>query len=193
MKDLIGKNIKVLQGSSRLISVQGNEAIVLEKFKNVLNVYVCVLDDSNLVTSYVAYNDLKQHAVLDFLCSTDKGKTIVTGIRIGPLHKGDHLRRIVVLKNKRKSDASHFIKVEPYTRKDSEWEHNGSGWIPVTRLGHKVSGLIVFIRNMLDDALIKINDQHTQEGVFFLDEGYEVYIESVMDSFAFGKLIPRGL
>jgi hypothetical protein len=192
MKDLTGTNIKALQGNSRLITIKGEEAIIFEKYKDYLSIYVCVLDDS-VIKSFFAFHELRQQEVLSFLEVTDKGRTLTTGIRVGPLNKGSHLRRIVILKNKKKDNATHFIKVEPLTTKDADWENNGSGWVPVTNLSHKAPGLVVFIRDVQQEDLIEISPVYTETGIFFLHEKYEVYVENVMKSYAFGKLIPRQL
>jgi hypothetical protein len=191
MKDLTGRNIKSLQGNSRLISIQGEEAVMVEKYKGKVSIYVCVLED-HVVKSFFAFHELEQEELSQFLDAVDPSKKLTPGLRIGPLCKGDHFRRIIVRINKKK-EATHFIKVEPLSRKDRGWEHNGSGWSSITNLGGKAPGLIIFIRDIPDEALIQIDERYTKEGVFFLSEGYEVYIENVKERYAFGKLIPRGL
>jgi len=192
MKNLIGMNVKALHGKARLIVSKEDEAVVFEKYKSSLTVYVCSLEN-NIIVAYYSYHNIKQSALSEFLIGASKQTTLTPGCRIGHLQKGEHIRRIIVLRNQRSNDAPFLIKVEPYTKKDEQWTHNGSGWVPVTHLGQRVSGLIVFLRDISPDDLIEIDENYSKEGVYFLDEQYEVYVENVRNSYAFGKLIPRNI
>jgi len=77
----------------------------------------------------------------------------------------------------------------PASPKDASWASNGSGWVPVAGLGPKTPGLIVFLRNLnVEKDLLPLKDE---ENVFFLNDKYEVYIETVLKSYAFGRLVER--
>jgi len=185
MKDLSGRSIKSLVGDSRLIFNKENEAIVVEKYQGKLSFYICALDNENIVQHFFAYEDVEAAKFVSFLSS---GQALVEGIRIGPLFHGEHVRRIVVLKDNRNGTDSFFFKTIPLSPKESSWENNGSGWAPVAGLGPKAPGLIVFLRNLNEQDLLPLKDAND---VFFLHEKYEVYIETVLKSYAFGRLVER--
>lgn len=184
MKDLSGRSIKSLIGDSRVLFTKENEALVVEKYQGKLGFYICSLED-NTIQHFFGYEDVEVAKMLAFL---SLGQALVEGIRIGPMFMGEHVRRIVVLKDKRNEIDSFFFKTMPISPKDAAWQSNGSGWAPVAGLGPKTPGLIVFLRNLNPIDLIPLKDE---ESVFFLDEKYEVYIETVLKSYAFGRLVER--
>lgn len=193
MRDLTGKHVQSLQGSSRHIVVRGDEALILEKYKNQLSVHICALDAESIIRHFYTFDGAYQDELQRFLSDVERSKVLVPGIRIGPLFKNGHIRRIVMLQNKKKTDATFFFKTIPFTEKDRGWKYNRSGWVPVTQLGSQVSGMIVFIREIMLEDLLEITEAYTAEGVYFLHDKHEVYVESVMRTYAFGKLIPRGI
>lgn len=192
MKDLAGRHIQTLRGSARYIQVAGDEALVVEKYKDKLGVHVCSLDAEGKVIHSFGFDDVPAARMHAFLASPRRPATLAPGIRIGPLFRGTHVRRIVILQNRKRDAATHFLKAVPYSEeRDAAWTHNRSGWVPVTQLSPQVSGMIVFLREILLEDLVEISGAYTRDGVFFLHERYEVYIESVLKTYAFGKLIPR--
>jgi hypothetical protein len=191
MKDLVGLKVKTLQGNSRYISVTNDEAIVFEKVQGQVSVYVCALENQ-VVRSFFSFHNLSCTELSTFLEESAGVQKLTDGLRIGPLFKGTHPRRIVLRHNLKKKDSTPFIKVEPLSRKEAkEWQHNGSGWASVTNLSGKTSGLIIFIREVPEDARIIIDDSYSDNGIYFLNEKYEVYVENVKPKYAFGKIIPR--
>ena len=175
MKDLSGRSIKSLVGESRLIVSKENEALLVEKYQGKLGFYICELDDANSIQHFFAYEDVELVKMLAFLST---GQALVEGIRIGPMFLNEHIRRIVVLKDKRNEIDSYFFKTMPASPKDA-----------VAGLGPKAPGLIVFLRNLnVEKDLLPLKDE---ENVFFLNDKYEVYIETVLKSYAFGRLVER--
>ena len=193
MKDLAGRHVQTLRGSARYIQVDGQEALVVEKYRDRLGVHLCALDEEGRVVHSFGFDGVPQMALRAFLTEPRRPSTLAPGIRIGPMFRGGHVRRIVVLQNRKKDNATYFLKAVPHSdERDATWTHNRSGWVPVSQLGSQVSGMIVFLRELRpEEDLIEISDAYTREGVFFLHERHEVYVESVMKTYAFGKLIPR--
>jgi predicted RNA-binding protein with TRAM domain len=188
MKDPIGKHIGQFEGSSRLIVERGDEALVLERYGDHLGFYICALENRR-VTSFTAYQDVAQAPVRAFVTAPAKGKAPATGIRVGALRKNGHRRRIVVLK--KRDGETHYVKIEEGTKASKGWKSNGSGWVPVADLSHRAKGMTVFMREVEDEDLVEINRKYTKQGIFWLRDGLEVYIESVKKSFAFGKVVPE--
>jgi hypothetical protein len=188
MKDLTGQHIDRLKSDSRLIHTKGDEALVVEKARGNISVHICALEEK-IVRSHFSFYNLSQDSLHNFLMGAHQKRALTKGIRIGPMFKDGQTRRIIVL---RKSDKdSYFIKVEGITKDDALWKNNGSGWVPMTNLSHKAPGMVIFIKNLSKDDLVEIEPRYTEEGIFFLRETLEVYVETVKLRYAFGKLVPR--
>jgi hypothetical protein len=189
MKDLTGHNVKALKGPLRFIRVSGDEALVVERIKDALTLYVCDLE-AGMVRTFCGFEGVSKEELLNFLVEPLRGKKLVRGLRIGPMFKKKQVRRLVILK--KPQNDSFFVKIEPLSVADAGWQHNGSGWVPVTNLSHRAPGLMVFIRGIEKKDLIDIEPRYTKQGIFFLKESFEIYVEHVKESFAFGKLVLRG-
>lgn len=188
MKDLTGQHIDRLKGDSRLIHAKDEEALILEKSKGNISVHICVLDQK-LIRSHYSFYNLSQDSIHNFLLGVHQKRPLTKGIRVGPMFREGQTRRVIVLKKENKD--SHFIKIEALSKDDSVWTHNGSGWVPMTNLSHKAPGMVVFIKEITPDDLVEIEDRYTRQGIFYLREDLEVYIETVKIRYAFGKLVPR--
>ena len=189
MRSISGQHIKSLEGQSRHILVQGDQAVVFEKQKGRVSVHICELDGLT-VRNFFSFDGVQQDQLCAFLSEGAAKRDLIRGVRIGPMFRHGQTRRIVILKKKERKDAF-FIKVEELTEADSEWTHNGSGWVPMATLDQRSPGMVVFVNGVREEDLIKIAPRYTQQGIFFLREHFEVYVEAVKKRYAFGQLVPR--
>jgi hypothetical protein len=188
MKDLTGQHIDRLKSDTRLIHTKGDEALVIEKTKGNVSVHICNLEDKSIRSHFSFYN-LSQDSLHNFLLGVHQKRPLTKGIRVGPMFRDGQTRRIIVLKKQGKD--SHFIKIEALSKDDACWKNNGSGWVPMTNLSHKAPGMVVFIKDIAEGDLVEIEERYTKQGIFYLREDLEVYIETVKIRYAFGKLVPR--
>lgn len=188
MKSLIGQHIKSLQGDTRHIAINGDEALIIEKQKGMISIHICVLEGLRIQTHY-SFHSIPQSHIYRFLLGAHKKRDLAKGIRIGPMFKQGQTRRIVILRKPK--DGTYFVKIEPVTADDAVWTHNNSGWVPMTNLSQKAPGMVVFVQDVQEEDLVEIGDRYTKDGIFFLREHFEVYVENVKLRYAFGKLVPR--